>query len=249
MDVERRKRKEDVMAVALVTGGSRGLGRALATELARQGWAVVVDGRRRDLLEEIVHTDGPGSIMPIPGDIADPRHRADLVAAVLQYGRLDLLVNNASRLGASPLPRLAEYPLEEFGAVLDVDVVAPLALTQRLLPLLQARDGIIVNVSSDAAVEAYPGWGAYGAAKAALDRISAVLAVEESRLRVYSFDPGDMRTEMHQQAYPDEDISDRPLPETVVPALMRLVDVRPPSGRYRAADLSGASRSDMAAAG
>jgi NAD(P)-dependent dehydrogenase (short-subunit alcohol dehydrogenase family) len=158
-------------------------------------------------------------------------------------GRVDLLVHNASALGPSPLPRLADYPLEALRQVYEVDVVAPLALTQLALPALQAAQAAtVVMLSSDAAVEAYPGWGGYGSAKAALDHLAAVLAAEHPDIRVYAFDPGDMRTALHQAAFPDEDISDRPEPATVVPALLRLLHERPGSGRYRAADLLTASR-------
>ena len=172
----------------------------------------------------------------LAGDVTDPRHREALAAAVDTLGRLDLLVNNASDLGPSPLPALACYPIEALRRVYETDVVAPLALVQILAPHLRAAAGIVMNISSDAAVEPYPGWGGYGSAKAALDQLSAVLAAEEPDLRVYAVDPGDMRTDMHQAAFPGEDITDRPEPATVVPALLRLLDARPPSGRYRAAD-------------
>jgi NAD(P)-dependent dehydrogenase (short-subunit alcohol dehydrogenase family) len=172
----------------------------------------------------------------VPGDVTDPGHRADLVAAA--GGRIDLLVHNASALGPSPLPRLADYPLDALRRVIEVDVVAPLALTQTALAALQTSPApTVVVLSSDAAVEAYPGWGGYGSAKAALDQLAAVLAVEHPELRVYAFDPGDMRTAMHQAAFPAEDISDRAEPATVVPALLRLLAERPDSGRYRASDL------------
>jgi len=225
------------MPVALITGASLGLGRALATELARRGWSMVVDGRRADLLDDLVRGLAPGSVTAVPGDVADPVHRVALLAAVQRHGRLDLLVNNASRLGPSPLPRLRDYPLDQLAEVYEVDVFAPVALIQLHHPLLVASAGAVVNITSDAGVEAYEGWGGYGSAKAALDQVAAVLAVEEPALRIYAFDPGDMRTEMHQQAFPGEDISDRPGPESVVPALLALVDGRPASGRYRAGDL------------
>jgi NAD(P)-dependent dehydrogenase (short-subunit alcohol dehydrogenase family) len=224
-------------SVAVITGASFGFGRALATALARQGWTLVLDARRPAPLREVESSLGDG-VIALPGDIAEPDHRAELAAVVRRLGRLDLLVNNASTLGPSPLPPLAGYPLDELAAVYRVNVFAPLALTQAVLPLLRASGGAIVNISSDAAVEAYPGWGGYGSAKAALDQLSAVLGAEEPDLRVYAFDPGDMRTDMHQQAFPGEDISDRPEPETVLPALLRLLDSRPPSGRYRAGDLA-----------
>jgi NAD(P)-dependent dehydrogenase (short-subunit alcohol dehydrogenase family) len=222
--------------VALVTGASRGLGRALARELAARGWALVVDARDAAALQSATDELGEG-VTVVPGDVADPAHRQELALAVERLGRLDLLVNNASDLGPSPLPHLDSYPLEGLERVLRVNVVAPLALIQLLLPLLKATSGAVVDITSDAAVEPYPGWGGYGASKAALDQLTAVLAAEEPDLPVWSFDPGDMRTRMHQEAFPGEDISDRPEPETVVPALVALIDERPPSGRYRASDL------------
>jgi len=169
--------------------------------------------------------------------VTDPAHRAELAAAAGRLGRLDLLVNNASSLGPSPLPPLIGYPLTELRQVYETNVIAPLALISLLAPLMAAH-AMIVNVSSDAAVQPYPGWGGYGSAKAALDQLTAVLAAEEPAFTCYSFDPGDMRTEMHQLAFPGEDISDRPEPESVVPALLSLIDERPVSGRYLAADLS-----------
>jgi NAD(P)-dependent dehydrogenase (short-subunit alcohol dehydrogenase family) len=224
--------------VALVTGASAGLGSALARSLAARGWRLVIDARGEVQLLQVA-ADLETEVTPVVGDVADSWHRADLAAAVERAGRLDLLVHNASRLGPSPQPRLADYSLEELRAVYEVDVFAPLALTQLLLPLLtSSSSGIVVSISSDAAVEPYAGWGGYGSAKAALDQLSAVLGAEHQDLRVYAFDPGDMRTAMHQQAFPGEDISDRPEPETVVPAWWRLIDERPPSGRYRAADLA-----------
>jgi NAD(P)-dependent dehydrogenase (short-subunit alcohol dehydrogenase family) len=214
--------------VALVTGGSRGLGSALTTELVRRGWHVVIDGRDAATLEASVARLGtPGSVTSIPGDVADPAHRHRLAEAVASRGGLDVAVNNASLLGPSPQPRLADYPLDELAAVYAVNT-------------LLERRGRIINLSSDAAVEAYEGWGGYGSSKAALDHITAIIAVEHPQLSVYAFDPGDMRTDMQQQAFPGEDISDRAAPETVVPALMRLITEELPSGRYRASDLNGA---------
>jgi NAD(P)-dependent dehydrogenase (short-subunit alcohol dehydrogenase family) len=224
------------MPTALITGASRGLGRAAAHALARRGWSLIADARRADDLAGAMR--GLADVVTVPGDVTDPGHRAALAAAVGGAGGLDLLVNNASRLGPSPQPLLRDYPLDELGRVYDTDVIAPLALIQLLSAPLAAAAGTIVNVSSDAAVEAYPGWGGYGSAKAALDQLTAVLAAEEPSLHCYAFDPGDMRTDMHQQAFPGEDISDRPEPETVIPALLRLIDERPPSGRYRASDLA-----------
>src|SRR5450631_3940996 len=230
------------MPVALITGGSLGLGRALATELARRGWSVVIDGRRGRLLDDLVAGLSPRSVTALAGDVADAAHRARLAEAVQRHGRLDLLVNNASSLGPSPLPHLRDYPLDQLAKVFEVDVLAPLALIQLLHPVLVASAGTIVNISSDAGAEAYQGWGGYGSAKAALDQASAVLAVEEPALHVYAFDPGDMRTAMHQRAFPGEDISGRPEPEVAGAALLRLLSHRPPSGRYRASDYPEASR-------
>jgi NAD(P)-dependent dehydrogenase (short-subunit alcohol dehydrogenase family) len=242
--------------IALITGGGRGLGLALARGLLSNGWRVVTDARRTGHLAAAL----PSAVV-VPGDVTDPRHRealAEVVGALRPTvgalgpaagapgaasgtaGRLDLLVNNASDLGPSPLPRLDDVPLAAARDVFETNVLAPLALTQQFLPLLRASRGIVVNVSSDAAIEAYEGWGAYGASKAALDQLSAVLAAEEPELAVYAVDPGDMRTEMHQAAFPGEDISDRQEPEAVVPALLRLIATRPPSGRVRAADFTEA---------
>jgi len=228
--------------VALVTGGSRGLGSALAAELARRGWHVIVDGRDAAALEAAVARLGtPGSVTAIAGDVADPAHRQRLARAAAARGGLDLAVNNASRLGPSPQPRLADYPLEALEHVYAVNTFAPLALLQLLLPHLVSRRGRIINISSDAAVEAYEGWGGYGSSKAALDHLTSVLAAENPQLLVYAFDPGDMRTEMQQEAFPGEDISDRPAPESVVPMLMDLICAQHPSGRYRVSDLAGAA--------
>jgi NAD(P)-dependent dehydrogenase (short-subunit alcohol dehydrogenase family) len=225
------------MAVALVTGGSRGLGRALTRGLTDRGWSVVIDARTA---EDLAGVTGPG-VVTVAGDVADADHRRRLVEAAAALGGLDLLVNNASVLGPSPQSRLAEYPLGELRRVYEVNAVAPLGLVQVALPLLRrSPDGRIVNVTSDAAVEAYDGWGGYGSSKAALDQMSAVLAAEEDRVRVWAVDPGDLRTRLHQEAFPGEDISDRPEPETVVPALLALVESARPSGRVRLADLAGA---------
>jgi NAD(P)-dependent dehydrogenase (short-subunit alcohol dehydrogenase family) len=221
---------------ALLTGASRGLGRALLTALTDDGWRVVVDARDADRLTATVRAlPSPDLVTAVPGDVADPAHRAALAAAV--GDRLDLLVGNASDLGPSPLPRLADLEPDRFAALLQVDTVAPLAVFQAVRPALERARGRVLHVSSDAAVEAYAGWGGYGAAKAALDQLTAVLAVEHPDLRIWAVDPGDMATDMHQAAFPGEDISDRPAPETVVPALLRLIADDLPSGRYRAADL------------
>jgi NAD(P)-dependent dehydrogenase (short-subunit alcohol dehydrogenase family) len=225
------------MSVALITGASKGLGRALARVLADRGWTLVLDARGAAALEAVAH-ELPDAIA-VPGDVTNPRHREELTAAVRERGQLSLLVNNASYLGPSPMPSLAEYPLDEFAWVYEVDVIAPLALIQQVLPLF-AEHAAVLNISSDAAVEPYAGWGGYGSAKAALDHLSAIMAAEHPELSVYAVDPGDMRTDMHQAAFPGEDISDRPEPETVVPALLRLLDERPPSGRYQARALAPA---------
>src|SRR5215470_9118877 len=224
------------MPVALVTGASRGLGRATARALADRGWSLVVDARRAADLAGT--TRDLARVIAIPGDVTDPGHRADLVAAVERLGQLDVLINNASALGPSPLPPLRNYPLATLRRVYETNVLAPLALIQLLAAPIGAAHGTLINVTSDAAVEPYPGWGGYGSSKAALDQLTNVLAAEESELRCYAFDPGDMRTDMHQRAFPGEDISDRAAPESVVPALLRLIDERPPSGRYRATDLA-----------
>ena len=221
-------------SVAVVTGGSAGLGLALTRGLVARGWSVVVDARGADALRDAhAGTD----VVTVAGDVTDPRHRESLAAAVERLGRLDLLVNNASHLGPSPQPPLADYPLDELRRVYEVDVFAPIALTQLLLPHLTASRGVLIDISSDAAVEPYEGWGGYGSAKAALDHATRILAAEHPELAVYAVDPGDLRTAMHQAAFPGEDISDRPEPGTVVPAFLDLIDRRPPSGRYRASDL------------
>jgi NAD(P)-dependent dehydrogenase (short-subunit alcohol dehydrogenase family) len=248
---------------ALITGASRGLGLALAAGLAREGFDLIIDARDPAALDAAAGAlrpagdpaaQRPGSsaaprpgssaaprpgrtVTAIPGDVTDPAHRAALAAAARAAGRLDLLVNNAGTLGASPLPALADYPPDELRAAFEVNVIAPIALTQLALPLLRASGGAVLNITSDAAVEAYAGWGGYGAAKAALEQASNVLAAEELAVRVWWADPGDLRTDMHQLAFPGEDISDRPEPDSVVPAFVRLVTERLPSGRYRAAHL------------
>ena len=228
------------MAVAIVTGGSRGLGEALARALAERGWSVVVDARSSAELEAAVGRwrRATGSVVGIAGDVTDPAHRQALVDAAEAAGGVDLLVNNASTLGATPLPGLAAYPLDALRETYEVNTIAPLALVQTALPSLRrSPNPRVLNVTSDAAVEAYEGWGGYGSSKAALEHVAAVLAAEEPALRVWTVDPGDMRTRMHQDAFPGEDISDRPPPDAVVPAVLALVDGDRPSGRYRAADL------------
>jgi len=219
------------MPVAIVTGASRGLGLALARALAARGWTLVLDARGGQDLHRAAGALGT----TVPGDVADPGHRSDLIEAAGE--RIDLLVNNASLLGPSPQPELAAYPLDELERVYRVNVHAPLALAQLALPRMP--DGArIVNVTSDAAREPYPGWGGYGSSKAALEQVTAILSAEQPRLRVYAVDPGDMRTRMHQDAFPGEDISDRPPPEDSVPGLLALVEGTLPSGRYGVAELA-----------
>ena len=228
------------MPTAIITGGSRGLGLALARALSERGWNLVLDARGAEALEQVAEElSGVTKVRAVPGDVADDRHRRELIAAAEDLGGPDLLVNNASLLGPSPQPRLADYPLEEFRAVYEVNVTAPLALIQLALPLLaQSPQGRILNVTSDAGVEGYQGWGGYGSSKAALEQLSKVLAAEHPELRVWWVDPGDMNTQMQQEAYPGEDVSDRPPPEESVPGLLRLLDDDRPSGRYQARDIS-----------
>ena len=224
------------MPVAILTGASRGLGHALARSLSERGWRLVVDARAANALEQAVG-DLTG-VTWLPGDVADDRHRQALVDTA--GDRVDLLVNNASILGPSPQPALADYPLDVLEHVYQVNVVAPLALIQAALPQMPAGSAIL-NITSDASREPYEGWGGYGSSKAALDQLSAILAAEQPSLRVYAFDPGDMRTELHQQAFPGEDISDRPLPEESVPALLELIEGTLPSGRYVASEFRAAA--------
>ena len=229
---------------ALITGASRGLGLALARDLAGAGWALVLDARgAADLaaaaaeLAELADLSGRTAVVALAGDVADEAHRRALADAARDLGGLDAVVHNASALGPSPLPPLAAYPLAELDRVYAVNVTAPLRLTQLLLPVLRPR-GRILAITSDAAVEAYEGWGGYGSSKAALEAVFAVLAVEQPELRVYRVDPGDMNTRMQQDAFPGEDVSDRPPPEDSVPGLRALIDGDLPSGRYQARALA-----------
>lgn len=228
------------MSVALITGGSAGLGLELVRALAARGWSVVTDGRDAVRLHASV-ADLAGGVVAVPGDVTDAAHRDELLRAVTDRGGLDLLVHNASTLGPTPLRPLETMTVEDLRMVWQTNVGAPLVLTAALLPALRAAGGVIVSISSDAAVEHYEGWGLYGASKAGLDHVTLTYA-EETGLTAYAVDPGDMRTQMHQDAFPGEDISDRPLPETVVPRLLALLEERPPSGRYRAADFTAAAR-------
>ena len=235
------------MPIGIITGSSRGLGLALTKALAERGWRLVVDARSADALAGAVR--GLDDVVAIGGDITDAWHRDALVTAA--GGPIDLVVNNAGALGPSPQPLLAEYPLDALRTVFETNVLAPLAVVQAALPHL-ADGAAIVNITSDAAVEPYEGWGGYGSSKAALEQLSAILAAEHPALRVYAADPGDMRTQMHQDAFPGEDISDRPEPEESVPGIRALIAGPQPSGRYRAsgptAGLSGFHRTTSVAA-
>ena len=228
------------MSTAIITGASQGFGRAVAIGLAQAGWDVVIDARNRVDLNAAaadIADSGPGVVDAIEGDVTDVGHAEHLVEAAAARGGFSLLVNNASMLGPSPQPPLADYPLGALAEVFAVNVVAPLGLVQLSLPHLRQTQGVVVNVTSDAAVEAYEGWGGYGSSKAALEQISNVLAAEEAGIRVYWLDPGDMNTRMHQAAFPGEDISDRPHPMDRAPALVRLLESGLPSGRYVAEHL------------
>ena len=228
----------DTQHTALITGASRGLGLALARQLAQMGWSLIIDARGAEALEaartELArHTD----VIAIAGDVTDAAHRQALVGAAAEAGGLDVIVNNASILGPSPQPALLDYPLDVLEQVYRTNVVAPLALLQAVRSQLKP-EARILNITSDAAVEPYEGWGGYGSSKAALEQLSNILAAENPQWRVYWVDPGDMRTQMHQEAFPGEDISDRPLPETSVPGLIELITGDYPSGRYTARTLA-----------
>lgn len=226
---------------ALITGASRGLGRVLAAGLAARGWNLILDARgAEDLTRVAIDLARSVQVEAVPGDVTDPEHRRALARAAAALGGLDALVNNAGVLGPSPQPGLVDYPLEELQRVLLVNTVAPLGVVQALAPHLK-NGARVVNITSDAAQEAYAGWGGYGASKAALQQWSAVLAAEHPQWKVYAVDPGDMRTQMHQEAFPGEDIGDRPLPEASVPGLVELLEGGRPSGRYAARELGKAA--------
>ena len=222
------------MKVAIITGASRGLGQALARELADRKWALVLDARGTEALAAIeAELAARTTVVAVAGSVADPHHRTELVRAAEALGGIDAVINNASHLGPSPQPALLDYPLSELRHVYEVNAVAPLALLQEAQGAL--RPGArIINVTSDAAAEPYEGWGGYGSSKAALEQMTAILAAEHPEWRVYRVDPGDMRTQMHEEAFPGEDISDRPLPEVAVPGIVELLEGDHPSGRYQA---------------
>jgi NAD(P)-dependent dehydrogenase (short-subunit alcohol dehydrogenase family) len=235
--------------LAVVTGASIGLGAALSAGLVAAGWSLVIDARGAEALQQQTQQlralSLPGStVEAIAGDVADPDHRAAIANAVRRYGRLDLLINNASVLGPSPQPLLVDYPLHALRSVYEVNVIAPLALAQDLSPcLVRSEHPRILNITSDAALEPYPGWGGYGSSKAALERITAGWAAEQPGVTCWALDPGDLRTRLHQEAFPNDDISDRPDPATVVPAVIALIDSTIPSGRITVADLLAGVRS------
>ncbi|MGH2820193.1 MAG: SDR family NAD(P)-dependent oxidoreductase [Actinomycetota bacterium] len=223
------------MSVAIITGASRGLGLALARALAERRWELIIDARGADALASVAgELDSRTRTLPIPGDVADEEHRRALISAARSLGRLDLLANNAAVLGPSPPPRLSGCSLDALRHVFEINALAPLRLLQMALPLLESSQGRVVNVTSDAAVTPYLGWGLYGSSKAALEALSAVAETEHPGLRIYRVDPGDMNTLMEQEGFPDEDVSDRPSPDAAVPGLLALVEGDLPSGRYRA---------------
>ena len=233
--------ERSVQQAALITGASRGLGLALARALAGEGWTLIVDARGEEALGRAsAELSERTRVISIPGDVSDAGHRTALAEAARGVGGLDALVNNASILGPSPQPSLLDYPLDALEEVYRTNTFAPLALVQALRDELK-QDARVINVTSDAAVEPYEGWGGYGSSKAALEQLSNILGAENPNLRVYRVDPGDMRTRMHQEAFPDEDISDRPLPEESVPGLLELITGDLPGGRYEARALASST--------
>lgn len=230
---------EKKQKVALITGASQGLGLALAEQLVKDGWWLIIDARGETGLAAAYQKLAPfGKVQAIQGDVTDPTHRQELAVTATRLGGLDLLVNNAGMLGPSPQPALLDYPLETLEEVYRANVVAPLGVIQALRNSLK-QGATIINVTSDAGVEAYEGWGGYGSSKAALEQLSHILAAENPAWRVFWVDPGDMRTAMHQAAFPGEDISDRPLPAASVPGLLELINGDQPSGRYQARQFAG----------
>ena len=222
---------------ALITGASRGLGLALACELAQQNWRLIINARGAEALEDARKELAKWTdVIAIAGDVTDLEHRKALALAAKEIGGLDTVINNAGILGPSPQPELLNYPLDVLTDVYRANVIAPLGVLQALQHTLKS-DARVINITSDAAREAYPGWGGYGSSKAALEQLSNVLAAERPNWRIYWVDPGDMRTQMHREAFPFEDISDRPLPETSVPGFIELIKNNYPSGRYAAREL------------
>jgi NAD(P)-dependent dehydrogenase (short-subunit alcohol dehydrogenase family) len=224
----------ELAKTGLITGASRGLGRALARELAEKGWQLILDARGALELDRVRKELEPLTrIWALAGDVTLPAHRRSLAEIADGAGGLDLVINNASILGPSPQPELLKYPLEVLEQVYRANVIAPLGVLQAVWSTIKP-EATIINITSDAGIEAYPGWGGYGSSKAALEQLSAVLAVENPGWKVFWVDPGDMRTRMQQEAFPGEDISDRPLPEENAPGILKLVEGDYPSGRYRA---------------
>ncbi|MGO8948613.1 MAG: SDR family oxidoreductase [Ktedonobacterales bacterium] len=237
-------RNQKTVRTALITGASRGLGLALARALAAEGWSLIIDAREAEALEAArAELAAKTAVVALPGDVADPVHREALAKAARNAGGIDALINNASILGPSPQPQLLDYPLDILAEVYQTNTIAPLALLQALREVLRPG-ACVINVTSDAGIEQYPGWGGYGSSKAALEQLSNILAAENPDWRVYWVDPGDMRTTLHQLAFPGEDISDRPLPEVSVPGFLALLNGNLPSGRYRARDVLGGGASE-----
>ena len=224
--------------LALITGASRGLGFALTKAFVERGWSLIVTARDAGALHAaLAKLDNRERVIAIPGDVADPIHRQTLAEAAQLLGGLNAVINNAGILGISPQPLLVNYPLDVLEQVYQINVIAQLGILQAIWKELKPG-ATIMNITSDAGVEPYPNWGGYGSSKAALDQLTAILAVENPQFHIYSVDPGDMRTQMHQEAFPGEDISDRPLPEVSIPGILSLLEEKLPSGRYRARELA-----------